>query len=168
MSNRFEVLDDIYNPLEIVEEVLNNQDWVFDRTCDNEIKVHISGESSQYTITFIWHEDQGALQLCCDCNISIPQEHLENSLLAVRNVNNGVHIGHFAIADKTNSPCFFYTSLLKGCAYLSGGVYFANLIEIALTECERYNTLFTLLATPTGIMNDNNMSLAMMETAGAA
>ena len=48
MSNNLETLGQIINPLDSIEDILANQDWVYDRLDENELSVHVDLPREQH------------------------------------------------------------------------------------------------------------------------
>ncbi len=87
---------------------------------------------------------------------------MEAARIALMNINENLWMGHFDIPKDTRTPSFRHTCLLRGVA---GIEHFEDLVDIAMAQCERYFAAFSLLAN-TEIANDQNLSLALMDTAG--
>lgn len=162
-----DVFDDIGNPLDSVEDVLHAQNWAFTRIYENELALQVSGNHCTYQLTFIWQEEYGAMQLFCECDLSIPEKRDDLTARALQTINEQLWLGHFDIADKSKAPCFRYTSLLRGGLHMSGADHLQNLIDIALAECERYSAVFTLLSQSLYLDNDL-LDLALAENGGRA
>ena len=51
------------NPLEMIEKVVQANDWPFDRTSEKEIAVEVAGRWCDYRMFFSWRDDVEALAL---------------------------------------------------------------------------------------------------------
>jgi hypothetical protein len=167
MNDSLEIYDDVGNPLDSIETILHNQDWVFDRTQEDKITVHISGSNGQYQLTFTWLEEYNAVNFRCEYDLHIPKMHLNTLNRALQNINSKLPIGHFAVNEDDMAPYFSYTSLFRECVNTSDMKNLEDLIEHALTGCEQNYVLFNLL-TSVGVLNDNMLDFALMDSAGAA
>ena len=162
-----DVFEDVSNPLDSVEEILSANDWVFDRMNEEELSVQVSGKMGEYTMFFVWHETQSAMQFACEMDVSFNKECLDTAAKTVSAINASLWLGHFDICEENNAPRFRHTCLFRGMNSSSGADHIEDLVEIAIHECERYFPVFHLLTKPEAC-NDLDMGLAMLESAGAA
>ncbi len=167
MSDMAEIYEDMTNPLDSIEEIMAGQDWVFDRPNHDELQVRMSGAHGQYAMTFIWQEQHSAMQFFCELDLTIPAVRDELLSRTLRQINEKLWLGHFDVPRETGIPFFRHTSLFKGMQHSSGADQVADLIEIALAECERFYNVFLLLSEAKNTQ-DSLMSLALSETRGEA
>ncbi|MBI1301781.1 MAG: hypothetical protein GC137_09025 [Alphaproteobacteria bacterium] len=153
------------NPLDSVEDVLSGYNWVYSRTNDEELVVEVSGKSCAYRILFLWQPDFNALQLCCQYGLNVHARNMDFAALTLMDINSSLWMGHFDITRQTRTPCFRYTAMLKSQDKEKRHDYIEDLVDISLIQCERYETLFTMLGTEDHV-DSQILSLAMMETAG--
>lgn len=160
-----DVFEDISNPLDSVEEILSANDWAFDRANDDELVVQISGKFCDYTLNFEWHENQSAMTFTTEIDIDFPNSNLDIAAKTLTTINGSLWLGHFDIDSQTNSPRFRYTSLFRGMHYASGADHIEDLMDIALTECERFYPTFNILSEK-GEKDELSLGLALMDSAG--
>jgi len=153
------------NPLDHVEDVLHAHNWVFNRMNDDELIVEVAGKSCNYRLLFIWQEDMSALQFCCQFDMHIKREKMMAAAKAMLSMNETLWMGHFDLPQDTGIPSFRHTCLFRGMNQGSGAEHIDDLVTIALAQCERYHTVFHLLANA-GNHDEGHLSLALMETAG--
>lgn len=165
MNEQIDVFEDVSNPLDSVEEILCANDWAFDRMSEEELCVQISGKMGEYKMFFIWQENYSAMQFCCEYDLSIPKNVMDRAAKTASAINAGLWLGHFDIRPNTNTPAFRHTSLFRGMTYTSGADHLEDLVDIALSECERYYGAFNLLSKAQEPGNAA-LSLAIMDTAG--
>ena len=53
------------NPLDIVEKIVEFNDWTFDRRNDEEMAVQVPGTWCDYSLYFAWNDDIGAMHFTC-------------------------------------------------------------------------------------------------------
>jgi hypothetical protein len=172
-ENTIDLYDDVSNPLDSIEEVMLNNDWTFDRRDDDQMSVTVSGKSGSYNMAFVWQEEYSAMQFCCAPDVTIHQTKMDEAAKTINQINSGLWLGHFDVrteklsnTDKTAYvPCFRHTSLFRGMNDTSGVAHIEDLIDIALSECERYAMTFDLLS-KTGKQKNADLSLAMMDVVG--
>ncbi len=163
MRDQANTHDDIQNPLDSVEDVLHDNNWVYSRMNNQELVVEIAGTSCEYRLLFVWQEHLNALQLCCQYNMKIKPENMGIAATALMDMNAELWMGHFEITKGSLSPSFRQTCLIHG--HQQRKNYIEDLVDISLVQCERYQTVFQLLSHDKAV-NADILSLAMMETLG--
>lgn len=166
MSTQFDLEsheEDIH-PLDKVEDVLLSHNWNFDRMADDELMVEVTGRIGKYRLFFIWQEDLNALQFCAQIDLEITSNNRQAAHEAIININEDLWMGHFDLPKSTSKPSYRYTCLLRG---TNGNATetIEDMVDISLAQCERHYSLFTLLAGANDV-NDQTLSLALMDTAG--
>jgi hypothetical protein len=81
------------NPLEMIERVVSDNDWPFDRTSDREIAVEVAGRWCDYRMFFSWRDDVEALHFTCAYDVRIPTER-----------HNDIHVLLALINEKSGRP----------------------------------------------------------------
>lgn len=155
------------NPLDNVEEFLSINNWVFDRMTDDELIVQLQGKACTYRLFFIWQADMSALQFCCQYDLTVAPGNMDAAARALLKINENLWMGHFDIPQGNSMPSFRHTCLLRGVRGLSGIDHIEDLVDISLAQCERYYSVFDLLARGADAMDDD-LSLALMDTSGRA
>lgn len=176
---QIDLYEDVSNPLDGIEEIMLNNDWNFDRLTEDELTVMVTGKMGNYRMMFVWQDDYSALQFCCAPDISINVDKIGETSKIINKINAELWLGHFDVrppekGDKDGLvPCFRHTSLFRGMVESSGIGHMEDLIDIALSECERFYLTFDLLARSGNQNKDENctqidpeIALAMMDIAG--
>lgn len=155
-----------HNPLDIVEEIVAANEWLFDRSNEDELVVELAGRWCHYRMYFVWQREVGALQFSCQFDMRVPEGKRcdINDLLSL--LNNRLWLGHFDLDLQQNSPLFRYTVLARS-DRLPGVEVFEDLVEIALTECERFYPAFQFVVWG-GKSPNEAIAAAMIDTAGQA
>lgn len=146
MNDHLEMFEDVSNPLDSIEEILNGNEWNFNRPHPDEITVQVSGKLGHYRLTFLWQEEYSAMQFFSEYDLTIPKERIEMAGPALRTINEKLWLGHFDIPADTGIPCFRHTSLFRGWTHTSGAEHVEDLVDIGLAECERYHNAFNMLS----------------------
>src|SRR5574344_1642510 len=83
------------NPLDILEEIVTANEWLFDRANDDELIVELSGRWCHYRMFFVWQKEIGALQFSCQFDMKVPPAKCNDvhDLLAM--LNDRLWLGHF-------------------------------------------------------------------------
>jgi hypothetical protein len=155
-----------HNPLDIIEEIVTANAWLFERNQQDELVVELSGRWCHYRLFFVWQPVISALQFSCQFDMKVPTQRLfaVHELLAV--MNGKMWLGHFEISEEDAAPMFRHTLLLRG---VRGGAVetLEDLVEIALTECERFYPAFQLVIWG-GKSARDALNAAMIDTIGVA
>lgn len=162
-----ELFEDVSNPLDSVEEMLIGQDWAFDRTNEEELTVNVTGKRGDYKMTFIWQEEFNAMQFFCEYDYTIPEERATLANKILRAVNEDLWLGHFDIPKATHAPCFRHTSLFRGWTQSSGAEHVEDLVDIAIAESDRFQSVFRMLTNKSS-MDDSLLDFILSDSAGEA
>ena len=153
------------NPLDSVEDILSNHNWVYDRTNQEEIIVEVMGKSCNYRLLFVWQKHMNALQLCCQYDLQIKPDNIQVAATALMDMNSALWMGHFELSKDNLSPYFRQTCLIHEHDSKAGYSQIEDLVDISLIQCERYQSVFHILAENENV-DSEMLSFAMMETAG--
>src|SRR6516225_1535363 len=119
------------NPIDVLEELVDANEWRFDRNSAEEMVVELSGRWADYRLYFIWQEALSAISFSCLIDL-------------LGGVNEKLWLGHFDLSAEEPVPMFRHTVLLRGV----GGVaveQLEDLVDIAISECERFYPAFQFL-----------------------
>ena len=155
----------VANPLDTVERIVVEHDWPFERQSEQDLSVSVAGSWCDYHLGFTWARDLAALQVSCTFDLKVPSRRRGDvhSLLAM--VNERMWCGHFDLWSEEALPMFRHVLLLRGAGPSGGQV--EDLIEIAITECERFYPAFQFLIWG-GKRPDEALAAAILETVGEA
>ncbi|MEA2779718.1 MAG: hypothetical protein QOK29_1262 [Rhodospirillaceae bacterium] len=154
------------NPLDVLEELVDANEWRFDRSSKEEMVVELSGRWSDYRLYFIWQEDLSAICFSCVMDLRVPARRRATFLELLGGVNEKLWLGHFDLCVDEPVPMFRHTVLLRGV----GGVaveQLEDLVDIAVSECERFYPAFQFLVWG-GKTPEEAVAAAMLETVGEA
>ncbi len=167
MIEHQDFLEESINPLDSVEDMMMEHEWVFDRPNPDELSVTVNGNRGVYRLTFLWQEEYGALQFFCETANVIPEERMDVALRALKNVNESLWLGSFDIPAASHTPVFRYTSLMGQDQNASVSGQIESLVEIALAECERFHNAFSA-ASSADYSLDDVLGIAAAGTGGNA
>lgn len=139
---------DTHNMLESVEEYLSAQNWRFMRPSDEEIYVELKGAIGAYKLFFLWDDHTASLQLCCEMDVSCKAEAALSLYRMLADINTKMWLGHFDLTTEadTITPCFRYTGLYRGMSESAAGQMVDDLIQLAVTECDRTRHAFAMMS----------------------
>ena len=132
---------DTHHPIDIVEQLVEYNEWVFDRRSDEEMAVQVPGSWGEYSLYFAWNNEMEAIHFTCafDMRVADKQASRVYELLAL--VNEKLWLGHFSIWVNEGLPMFRATLALRGQKCLTVEQT-EDLVETALVECERFFPAF--------------------------
>jgi hypothetical protein len=132
------------NPIDLVEEIVLANEWAHDRASDEEMMVEISGRWCDYRMLFIWQREMSALHFSCGFEMKVPRVRRSAIYELLASVNERLWLGHFDLAPDDQSPAFRHGVLLRG---VTGACVeqIEDLVDISLTECERFYPAFQLV-----------------------
>ena len=131
----------IHHPIDIVEELVEFNEWTFDRRNNEEMAVQVPGSWGDYSLYFAWNDEMEAIHFTCafDIRVSDNQAPRVHELLAL--INEKLWLGHFSIWVDEGLPMFRATLALRGQKGLTVEQT-EDLVETALVECERFFPAF--------------------------
>jgi hypothetical protein len=120
------------NPIDLVEEIVQANEWAHDRATDDEMVVEISGRWCDYRLLFIWQRELNAL--------------------------------HFSAAFEMKVPRVRRAAVYELLAVVK---QIEDLVEISLSECERFFPAFQLVVWG-GKSAEEAIAAAMIDPIGEA
>ena len=121
-------LDNAANPLDMMEQIVAANEWEFDRRSDSEMAAEAPGHWCDYGLFFNWSHEISVMHFTCAFDLKVPEKQraMLYELLAL--ANEKLWLGHFGLE-------------LRGAAGASTESL-EDLVDIALTECERFFPAF--------------------------
>jgi len=154
-----------HNPLDLVEQLVAANEWVFERPTDEELAVCVDGQWNRYQLWFAWREDLGVLQFSCAFDMKVAEHRYADVCVLLAAVNERMWVGHFDLcADE--GMLMFRQALMTGDGTTTSH-QIEELVEIALLECERVFPAFMFLVWG-GKSPAEALDAAMLETCGEA
>jgi hypothetical protein len=157
---------DIGNPLDVVEEIVAANQWPFDRQGDEELSVSVAGSWCDYHLGFSFSPHQGGLQLACAYDMRVPPRRRLDVHTLLASMNERIWLGHFDLWSEEAVPMFRHAVLTRGGEGPSSH-QMEELIEIAITECERFYPAFQFVIWG-GKSPAEAIAASMLETVGEA
>jgi hypothetical protein len=154
------------NPLDLVEEIVQANEWAHDRSTDEEMVVEVSGRWCDYRLLFVWQREISALHFSCGFEMRVPRVRRPAVYELLAAVNERLWLGHFDLAPSDQSPAFRQGVLLRGSTGASVE-QIEDLVDISLTECERFYPAFQLVVWG-GKNADEAIATAMIDPIGEA
>jgi hypothetical protein len=154
------------NPLAVVEGMARANNWSYSRSLDDEVTLAVSGEWSNYQVSFSWMEHIGILHLACGFGMKIPPARLLEAHRLIASINEQLWIGHFDVWDQNSVVMFRHALLLIG-GITTSAQQCEAVLGAALDSCERYYPALQIVVWA-GKSAREAMDVAMLETVGEA
>jgi hypothetical protein len=132
------------NPIDLVEEIVQANEWPHDRSSDEEMVIEISGRWCDYRLLFLWQREMSALHYSCAFEMKVPRTRRGPVYELLAAVNERLWLGHFDLADSDDSPSFRQGVLLRG-VFGASVEQIEDLVDISISECERFFPAFQLV-----------------------
>lgn len=154
------------HPLDIIEEVIEYNDWMFDRRNDQEIAIQAPGSWCDYNIFFNWNETTGVMHFTCAFDIRIPPQRLPDAYKLLALANEKMWLGHFGLWEEDSQPMFRHSLPLRGAGGMTLG-QIEDMLDTAIVECERFYPAFQYVIWG-GRTVEEAISMALIDTVGEA
>ena len=156
----------VSNPLDLAEQVIAANEWAFDRRSDSDLAAEAQGKWCDYGLYFCWSDEISVLHFSVAFDIKAPAKRRGAVYELLAKANERLWIGHFGMDDETNMPIYRHTMLLRGASAVAAESI-EDLIDIAITECERFFPAFQFVLWG-GKSADEALEAAMLECVGEA
>jgi hypothetical protein len=129
------------NPLDIVEQIIASNEWAFERRSDAEMAAEAPGKWCDYGLHFSWSHEISAMHFSCAFDLKVPADRRDRLFELLALANEKLWIGHFGLDTDDGVPMFRHSVLLRGAPGASAESL-EDMVDIALTECERFFPAF--------------------------
>ena len=154
------------NPLDVLEQIVAANDWSFDRRNDSEMAAEAPGRWCDYGLYFNWSREISAMHFTCAFDLKVPAGRRGTLYELLALANEKLWIGHFGLEGEDGMPVFRHSVLLRGAPGASAESL-EDMVDIALTECERFFPAFQFVLWG-GKAPADALTAAMLECAGEA
>ena len=154
------------NPLDVVEQIVSANDWEFDRRTESEMAVEAPGKWCSYGLYFSWSDEISAMHFTCAFDMKVPSNRRAALYELLALANEKLWIGHFGLDEDDGTPLFRHAVLLRGAPGASAESL-EDMVDIAITECERFFPAFQFLLWG-GKSPADALAAAMLECMGEA
>ena len=154
------------NPLDVLEQIVAANDWSFDRRSDSEMAAQAPGRWCDYGLYFNWSHEISAMQFTCTFDLKVPEKRRASLFELLALANERLWIGHFGMDTDDGMPVFRHSVLLRGAPGASAESL-EDMVDIAITECERFFPAFQFVLWG-GKAPNEALAAAMLECVGEA
>lgn len=154
------------NPLDLAEQVIAANEWAFERRSHTELAAETRGSWCDYGLYFCWSNEVSILHFSVSFDIKAPAQCHEILPELLLKANERLWIGSFGVDEENGMPIYRHAMLLRGIPTASLEAI-EDLIDIAITECERFFPAFQF-ALWGGKNAEEALDAAMLECVGEA
>ena len=154
------------NPLDIMEQIVTANEWAFDRRSDSEMAAEAPGRWCDYGLWFSWSHEISAMHFTCAFDLKVPEKSRAALYELLALANERLWIGHFGMESEDGMPVFRHAVLLRGAPGASTESL-EDMVDIAITECERFFPAFQFVLWG-GKTPQDALVAAMLECVGEA
>lgn len=154
------------NPLDILEQIVTANEWTFERRSSGEMAAEAPGKWCDYGLYFSWSPDISAMHFSCAIDLKVPANKRDKLFELLAMANEKLWIGHFGLESEEGMPVFRHSVLLRGAPGASAESL-EDMVDIALTECERFFPAFQFVLWG-GKNPADALQAAMLDCAGEA
>lgn len=154
----------IENPLDVVERIACDNDWISDRRNDQEMAVQVPGRWCDYSLFFAWNDEAEAIHFTCAFDMRVPDEKRSHIHELLATINEKMWLGHFGLWEDEGLPMFHHAMLFRDTLGPSHG-QIEDLVETATEECERFYPAFQHVIWG-GKSASDAIAAAMIDTVG--
>ena len=152
--------------MDVIERVVEVNDWAFDRRNDAEMAVQAPGKWCDYSLYFAWNDIVEAMHFTCAFDVRVPVERRPavHELLAL--INEKLWLGHFGLWEDEAMPMYRHVLPLRG---VNGPTpeQVEDMLDTALIECERFFPSFQYTIWG-GKQPSEALEAALVDTVGEA
>jgi hypothetical protein len=154
------------NPLDVLEQIVTANEWAFERRSDGEMAAEAPGKWCDYGLYFSWSPEISAMHFSCAFDLKVPPEGRARLFELLALANEKLWIGHFGLESDDGVPVFRHSVLLRGAPGASVESL-EDMVDIALTECERFFPAFQFVLWG-GKAPGDALQAAMLDCVGEA
>jgi hypothetical protein len=154
------------NPLDVLEQIVTANEWAFERRSDGEMAAEAPGKWCDYGLFFSWSPEISAMHFSCAFDMKVPAETRGKLFELLALANEKLWIGHFGLETEDGTPVFRHSVLLRG-APCASAESLEDMVDIALTECERFFPAFQFVLWG-GKSPTDALQAAMLDCVGEA
>ncbi|MCB4822330.1 type III secretion system chaperone family protein [Roseicella aerolata] len=154
------------NPLDVLEQIVSANEWAFERRSDGEMAAEAPGKWCDYGLFFSWSPEISAMHFSCAFDMKVPPEGRSKLFELLAMANEKLWIGHFGLESEEGVPVFRHSVLLRG-APSASAESLEDMVDIAITECERFFPAFQFVLWG-GKTPGDALQAAMLDCVGEA
>jgi hypothetical protein len=131
----------LYNPLDTIENIFLKEDISFDRRSDNELVAEVLGKWDNMLVFFAFEEHMRCVHISCLLNIENANVDRSKMFELLAMLNENLWLGHFSYWNEQKMPIFKHSIILQDEEELFSNKI-SKIIELSIMECERVYPIF--------------------------
>ncbi len=156
------------NPIDLIEDLANENDWATERCGDHEVTMFIPGQYTDLQFRVVWKEEYRTLQFACLFDMRVPEIRHTDLYHTIGLINERMWIGHFEFWADEEVLLFRHASLSTDTMHSSvGEEHLTTMLETALGECDRFYPVFQFVMWG-GKSPEQAIEAAMLDCVGTA
>ena len=155
----------VNSPIDLIEQIANDNDWATERTSADELTLIVAGQWSDYNVSLNWRGDLETLHIACAFDAKIPDNRQNEVYRLVAQINEQLWLGHFDVWIQEGLIMFRQGLMLNGA--LATPPQCEALLKAAFEACERYYQAFQFVVWA-GKDSREALTSTMFETEGRA
>jgi hypothetical protein len=156
----------LFNPLELVEDIILDQGWPYQRLSAYEVLSEVQGRWGSYRLLFLWQVEINVLHITGVMDIPLNFTYINEIYELLALINERLVLGHFEMYAEEGLPAFRYSFLIPNPKVLQSEIL-EEMIDIAVEECERFFPAFQFVMSGDKKAKEA-ATVAIMDTAGEA
>lgn len=155
----------VSHPVDLMEHIACLQDWVFERSSEDELTVSVAGSWCDYHISFNWRDDLESLHMACAFDFKVPRNSKAEIYRLLVLINEQLWLGHFDLWSSEGLLLYRQGLMLNGAEPTAKQC--EALLQAALDTCERYYQAFQFVVWA-GKRAEDALASTIFETEGQA
>ena len=131
----------LYNPIDSIENIFARDNVSFDRRKENELVAEVFGKWDNMLIFFAYEEHMRCLHISCLLNIETAAVDRAKMFELLALLNENLWLGHFSYWSEQKMPIFKHSIILQDTEELFTSKI-SKIIELSIMECERVYPIF--------------------------
>lgn len=128
------------NPLDLVEQLAAQNEWIFDRAGEDEMHISFPGQSEDHHLAFSWRSNVETLQLSAQLEVKVPKLKRSEVATLINLINEQLWLGHFEMWPDSGQITYRHGLLLRNS--MGTPEQCEGMIDAALEACDRYYSAF--------------------------
>jgi hypothetical protein len=133
-----------FDPLDVVERVLNAENLEFDRTEDGDLAFALAGDWKDYELWFAWRPEADCLQLCLSIDLRAPKPGRGAMYELLSLINQRVWMGHFEVWSE-DGEIVFRLAMAMPSGERPTLAQAASMIDAAVEAADRFYPAFDFM-----------------------
>jgi len=122
------------NPLDLVEQIASQNEWLFDRAGEDEMHLSFPGQSEDHHLSFSWRSNVETLQLSAQLEVKVPKAKRAEIAALINIINEQLWLGHFEMWPDSGQISYRHGLLLRNS--MGTPEQCEGMIDAALEACD--------------------------------